>query len=115
MLNEPPAIQDGTFGDVAPIYDQREKLQVARVDFLGKLVAGAALKTPLRPSTPAPSRNSMQITALCLGRAAGAGPVLKELYRTSKDVSCRSLVSKLSHTRLLMPSVCPALGSWNPG
>src|SRR5262249_52396382 len=39
-LSEPAAVEDGAFGDMAPIYDQREGLLIARVDFLGKVVAG---------------------------------------------------------------------------
>src|SRR5260370_25178937 len=42
-LNEPAAVQEGALGDVAPIHDRRAELLVARVDFLGQLVAGADL------------------------------------------------------------------------
>src|SRR4029077_10473160 len=38
--SEPAAIEEGAFGDMGPIYDQREGLLIARVDFLGKVVAG---------------------------------------------------------------------------
>jgi hypothetical protein len=40
-LGEPAAVVVGTLGDVAPVHDRAAELLVARVDFSGKLVAGA--------------------------------------------------------------------------
>ena len=41
--SEPAAIQEGAFGDVVPIHDRGAELLVARVNFPGKVIAGADL------------------------------------------------------------------------
>src|SRR5439155_11902962 len=41
--DEPAAVEERTFGDVAPIHDRPTELHVARVDFPGKIVAGSGI------------------------------------------------------------------------
>ena len=42
--SKPAAVQKSTFGDLAPIYDRREELLIARVDLPGKVIAVAGLR-----------------------------------------------------------------------
>ena len=41
--SDPTAVQDGSFGNVAPIYDQGQKLLIAGIDFFGEVVLGTGL------------------------------------------------------------------------
>src|ERR1700730_3298913 len=40
---KPAAVEEGAFRDVAPVHDRRAELVIARVDFLGDIVACAGL------------------------------------------------------------------------
>src|SRR5437868_5151623 len=41
--SDPTAVEKGALGGIAPVFDQPEELLVARIDFLGKVVARADL------------------------------------------------------------------------
>ena len=121
------AAQEGAVGDVAPIHDRRAEPLIALVDFPGSLVARAGLGHHiLADLVKRPQQRVVELQDLdgaFLPQPAQRQCVVRGELRQRRayspaapaSISRRSLALKLSHTRLLMPSVWAVPGSWKPG